>query len=150
MQIFDNQSAFTSLSAVPCPLEKLALPVSIWAGKGKKKHPSFIMDPAYLSYLGSFFLFLVSIHSHFPVLYHVQSAFTASGIYLNMQRVWLQRLLSNCQKRQKDQKKRTPPPPSFSHFLWLFFPTYRLWCLYGFHKQCHLKGATETHVLENE
>lgn len=41
MQIFDNQSAFRPLSAVPCPLEKLALPVNTWAGKGKNKHPLF-------------------------------------------------------------------------------------------------------------
>lgn len=128
---------------------------SLWAsGQEKAKTNIPLLSPilAISHILTHFFLFLVSIHffvsSHFPVLYYVQSAFTPRASYLNAQQVCLRWLISNCQKGQKDNKKKKEPPSflSFSLSLCFFFSpqTYWLWCLHGFHKQCHLKGASET------
>lgn len=88
------------------------------SGQEKTKTSPFLSPILAISNILAHFspLFLVSLYffffvsSHFPVLYHVQSAFTASANYLNAQQLCLQRLLSNCQKGQKRQKnkKRTP------------------------------------------
>lgn len=130
----------SDLSMLYRAVEKLTLPVSIWAGKGKNTH---LVSPilAISNILAHIFLSQSTFLS--LLIFPSCTMFNHSQCQLSECTAGLFAVITiKLSERTKRQKKN---PLLFSHFLWVFFPTYWLWCLHGFHKQCHLKGVSETH-----